>query len=103
MLHAALAESDVVLLSGGTSKGEGDLCYRVVAELTDPGIVAHGVALKPGKPLCLAATRRQAGRHPARLSDLGDLHVSRIRRPGHRAPGGPATAVAGNGRRDAWP
>jgi putative molybdopterin biosynthesis protein len=56
MLHAALAESDAVLLSGGTSKGEGDLCYRVVAELTDPGIVVHGVALKPGKPLCLAVT-----------------------------------------------
>lgn len=57
MLHAALAESDVVLLSGGTSKGQGDLCFRVVAELTDPGIVAHGVALKPGKPICLAASR----------------------------------------------
>ena len=56
MLHSALAESDVVLLSGGTSKGKGDLCYRVVAELNDPGIVAHGVALKPGKPLCLAVT-----------------------------------------------
>jgi putative molybdopterin biosynthesis protein len=28
-----------------------------VAELRDPGIVAHGVALKPGKPICLAATR----------------------------------------------
>ncbi|MEX0611779.1 MAG: molybdopterin-binding protein [Pirellulales bacterium] len=55
-LHAALAESDVVLVSGGTSKGQGDLCYRVVAELTDPGIVAHGVALKPGKPICLAAS-----------------------------------------------
>uniref|UniRef100_A0A7C2P6E9 Molybdopterin molybdenumtransferase n=1 Tax=Schlesneria paludicola TaxID=360056 RepID=A0A7C2P6E9_9PLAN len=56
MLHAALAESDVVLLSGGTSKGEGDLCYRVVAGFSDPGIVVHGVALKPGKPLCLAVT-----------------------------------------------
>lgn len=56
MLHRALAESDLVLLSGGTSKGKGDLCYRVVAELSDPGIVAHGVALKPGKPLCLAVT-----------------------------------------------
>ena len=59
-LHAALAESDVVLLSGGTSKGEGDLCYRVVEELTDPGIVAHGVALKPGKPICLAASGGKA-------------------------------------------
>jgi putative molybdopterin biosynthesis protein len=55
-LHAALAESDVVLLSGGTSKGQGDLCYRVLEELRDPGIVVHGVALKPGKPICLAAS-----------------------------------------------
>jgi putative molybdopterin biosynthesis protein len=56
-VHDALATCDVVLLSGGTSKGTGDLSYRVVAELRDPGIVAHGVALKPGKPICLAATR----------------------------------------------
>ena len=47
---------DVVLLSGGTSKGAGDLSYRVVSRLGDPGIVAHGVALKPGKPICLAVT-----------------------------------------------
>lgn len=53
----ALAAYDVVLLSGGTSKGEGDLSYRVVSELTNPGIVAHGVALKSGKPICLAASR----------------------------------------------
>jgi putative molybdopterin biosynthesis protein len=55
-LRDALATCDVVLLSGGTSKGQGDLSYRVVRELTDPGIVAHGVALKPGKPICLAAS-----------------------------------------------
>ncbi len=55
-LQHALETCDVVLLSGGTSKGAGDLSYRVVAELRDPGIVAHGVALKPGKPICLAAT-----------------------------------------------
>jgi len=56
-LQHAIASADIVLLSGGTSKGAGDVSYRVVAELTDPGIVAHGVALKPGKPICLAATR----------------------------------------------
>jgi len=56
-LHQAIVSADIVLLSGGTSKGAGDLSYRVVAELRDPGIVAHGVALKPGKPICLAATR----------------------------------------------
>jgi putative molybdopterin biosynthesis protein len=57
-LRQALAY-DVVLLSGGTSKGPGDLSYHVVAELGPPGIVAHGVALKPGKPLCLAAVSVQ--------------------------------------------
>jgi len=56
----ALSTADLVLLSGGTSKGAGDVSYRVVAELTDPGIVAHGVALKPGKPICLAATGGRA-------------------------------------------
>lgn len=50
---------DLVLLSGGTSKGAGDLSYRAVAELGKPGILAHGVALKPGKPLCLAAVREE--------------------------------------------
>jgi putative molybdopterin biosynthesis protein len=52
-VQTALAH-DLVLLSGGTSKGAGDFSYRVVSELGPPGIVAHGVALKPGKPLCLA-------------------------------------------------
>ena len=47
---------DMVLLSGGTSKGAGDLSYQVVRDLPNPGIVAHGVALKPGKPICLAVT-----------------------------------------------
>jgi putative molybdopterin biosynthesis protein len=55
-LRYALGAADIVLMSGGTSKGAGDVSYRVVAELDGPGIVAHGVALKPGKPICLAAT-----------------------------------------------
>jgi putative molybdopterin biosynthesis protein len=59
-LRYALDNADVVLLSGGTSKGAGDVSYRVVSELTDPGIVAHGVALKPGKPICLAVTGGRA-------------------------------------------
>jgi putative molybdopterin biosynthesis protein len=45
---------DVVLFSGGTSKGPGDLSYRALAGRS-PGVVVHGVALKPGKPICLGA------------------------------------------------
>ena len=53
-VREALAVSDMVVLSGGTSKGAGDLSHRVVSRLGKPGILVHGVALKPGKPLCLA-------------------------------------------------
>lgn len=50
LVEEGLASCDMVILSGGTSKGAGDLCYRAVARFGDPGIVVHGVALKPGKP-----------------------------------------------------
>ncbi|GAC1342120.1 MAG: molybdopterin biosynthesis protein [Acetobacteraceae bacterium] len=53
-LGRALQAADVVLLSGGTSKGAGDLAYQAVRGLARPGVIVHGVALKPGKPLCLA-------------------------------------------------
>ena len=56
LVHEGLATSDMVIMSGGTSKGAGDFCYRAIAAFNDPGIVVHGVALKPGKPLCLAVT-----------------------------------------------
>jgi len=52
-VREALDASDMVVLSGGTSKGAGDLSHRVVSRLGKPGILVHGVALKPGKPLCL--------------------------------------------------
>ena len=53
-MREALATSDMLVLSGGTSKGAGDVSHRIIARLGKPGIIAHGVALKPGKPLCLA-------------------------------------------------
>ncbi|MGU3537078.1 molybdopterin biosynthesis protein [Methylobacterium sp. A54F] len=54
-LRRALDAADVVVLSGGTSKGAGDVSHRILTRLGAPGILVHGVALKPGKPLCLAA------------------------------------------------
>jgi len=57
-LDQALQQADLVILSGGTSKGSGDLSYRALAGL-EPGILVHGVALKPGKPICLGASGRK--------------------------------------------
>lgn len=56
-LAPALAGSDALVISAGTSKGAGDLTYKLIDALGAPGIIAHGVALKPGKPLCLAVCR----------------------------------------------
>lgn len=56
-LARGLDEADLIVLSGGTSKGAGDLSYRALAD-RDPGIAVHGVALKPGKPVCLGAIGR---------------------------------------------
>jgi molybdenum cofactor synthesis domain-containing protein len=53
-MREALETCDMLVLSGGTSKGAGDVSHRIVGRLGQPGIVAHGIALKPGKPLCLA-------------------------------------------------
>jgi putative molybdopterin biosynthesis protein len=54
-IDRAVADADLVVLSGGTSKGAGDISHRVLAALGR--VVVHGVALKPGKPLCLGLVR----------------------------------------------
>src|SRR5206468_1548552 len=53
--------------------------YRVVQRLGRPGIVAHGVALKPGKPLCLAVIERpNEGRRPVPVVVLPGFPTSAI-------------------------
>ena len=59
-ISRSLEEADLVVLSGGTSKGAGDVSHRILSRLGAPGILVHGVALKPGKPLCLAAVGDRA-------------------------------------------
>ena len=78
-MRSALNSCDIVVLSGGTSKGAGDLSHRVVSRLGKPGILVHGVALKPGKPLCLAVIGDRAADRAAGISDLGDFHLPCLR------------------------
>jgi len=53
-IDKALENSDVLILSGGTSKGEGDLGPQVLEEYEDIEILIHGVKIKPGKPIIFA-------------------------------------------------
>lgn len=52
--RTALATSDALILSGGSSVGEKDVVADAIAALGAPGIVVHGVAIRPGKPTILA-------------------------------------------------
>lgn len=53
-LTSAVAESDIVLISGGSSVGERDFTTSAVQKLPEVKILFHGVALKPGKPSLMA-------------------------------------------------
>lgn len=48
-----LEKADVVITTGGTSVGEADLVPIVVSKLSKPGIIVHGVAMRPGMPTAL--------------------------------------------------
>ena len=50
----ALDEADMLVLSGGSSVSIRDLTAKVFAHLGSPGILVHGIAIKPGKPTLLA-------------------------------------------------
>lgn len=53
-LRRAVEAHDVVLVSGGSSVGERDVVAGAIRALGPPGVVVHGVAIRPGKPTVLA-------------------------------------------------
>ncbi|QGY38626.1 molybdopterin molybdenumtransferase MoeA [Pseudodesulfovibrio cashew] len=56
-LDRAIDENDLVLLSGGSSIGVRDLTVQAVETMEGSEILAHGVALSPGKPTILGRAK----------------------------------------------
>ncbi|MGC1379678.1 MAG: gephyrin-like molybdotransferase Glp [Candidatus Baltobacteraceae bacterium] len=54
-LAGALAQCDAVVVTGGSSVGERDRLPRAVAGVATPGILVHGLRVKPGKPTLFGA------------------------------------------------
>jgi molybdopterin molybdotransferase len=50
----ALEECDALIISGGSSVGVRDMTVDILGELGEPGLLAHGICLKPGKPTLIA-------------------------------------------------
>jgi molybdopterin molybdotransferase len=53
-VRQAYDECDLVLITAGSSASSRDMTEDVVAELGQPGVLAHGVSVRPGKPTILA-------------------------------------------------
>ena len=50
-IETAMADSGAIVLSGGTSVGTKDMVARIIDDIGSPGVLFHGVSLKPGKPM----------------------------------------------------
>ncbi len=59
-VEKALEETDMVLISGGSSVGTRDYTVEVLSGLPDTDILVHGMSVSPGKPTILA----RAGKKP---------------------------------------
>lgn len=53
-LKIGIANAEAIITSGGTSVGAPDLVPQVVQRIGKPGILVHGIAMRPGMPTALA-------------------------------------------------
>ena len=47
---SCMNNSDIVIISGGSSQGKKDASSNVINSLASSGVLTHGIAIKPGKP-----------------------------------------------------
>jgi molybdopterin molybdotransferase len=75
----ALIDSDIVLISGGSSAGARDETSKVIDSLGSPGVLVHGIAVKPGKPTILGKIGEKAviglPGHPASAYTIFNVFV----------------------------
>ncbi len=85
-LDDAVRTCRVVLMTGGSSVGTADLSAKVINDTGSPGVLVHGVAIKPGKPLIIGivqTTRSQVPvfglpGHPAAVNICFELFAKPI-------------------------
>lgn len=78
-VEEALAENDLVVISGGSSVGTRDATARVMEALGEPGVLIHGVSVRPGKPTILGMIGKKPvvglPGHPVSAMVIFDLFI----------------------------
>jgi molybdopterin molybdotransferase len=59
-LRTALDQCDAIIVTAGSSASTRDLTAEVIQNLGQPGVLVHGVNLRPGKPTILAVCNGKA-------------------------------------------
>jgi len=85
-LETAIKDSALVLMTGGSSVGTADLTAKVINDVGRPGVLVHGVSIKPGKPLIVGLVGTPDRQvpvfglpgHPAAVSICFDLFVKPV-------------------------
>jgi molybdopterin molybdotransferase len=74
----ALNECDLVVITAGSSASSRDLTASVIDSLGKPGVISHGVNVRPGKPTILAACKIAGGGYPKPVIGLPGNPVSAL-------------------------
>jgi len=51
IIKESLADSSMVIITGGSSVGTKDMTAKIINDIGKPGVLFHGVSIKPGKPM----------------------------------------------------
>lgn len=81
-VRRAMEACDIVVVSGGSSMGTKDVTVKVIDSLGEPGVLVHGIAVKPGKPTILGRVGTKAviglPGHPASAYVIFNVFVRRL-------------------------
>ncbi|MCK4270307.1 MAG: molybdopterin molybdenumtransferase MoeA, partial [Methanogenium sp.] len=80
-LKRAIKECDMVMLSGGSSKDDRDMCADIVGELGT--VLVHGIAIAPGKPTIIGQAEKEEEKEPGEKPM--PIMIPIIGLPGHPA------------------
>lgn len=58
-IRLGLEKTDMVVTTGGTSVGASDLVPTAINSLGEPGVIVHGVAMRPAMPTALAILKNK--------------------------------------------
>lgn len=85
-VRQALADTDMIVVSGGSSVGTRDVTSEVINSLGQPGVLVHGISVKPGKPTILGVVQNKPvfglPGHPVSAMVLADIFLTPLIRAG---------------------